>query len=54
LKRVGDLELREAIALAARANLAWQNHVTEPATSTPRGARAPRSAGKGSDPPGRS
>lgn len=51
LKNVGDLDLRETIALAARANLAWQTHVAEPALSEgPRAARAPRSAETESDP----
>jgi predicted nucleic acid-binding Zn ribbon protein len=70
LRDVPDLELRETIALAARANLAWQEHVKEPParsgidhaaaepqtcrpTSAPPAARAPRSSGRGNDPPGR-
>jgi hypothetical protein len=55
LRDVDDLELRETIALAARANLAWQEHVVAepPATSEPRAVRAPRSSGRGSDPPDR-
>ena len=54
LKTVPDLELRETIALAARANLAWQDHLRKSDVSegSP-AAPAPRAAGKGSDPPGR-
>jgi hypothetical protein len=50
LRAVGDSELREAIALAARANLAWQAHIV---TSAPPASRGPRSSGTRSDPPGR-
>ena len=66
LGSVEDLELRECIALAARANLAWQDHVATPLPAAhpttraelvpieaPRDARGPRSSGRGSDPPGR-
>ena len=57
LRAVGDPELRETIALAARANLAWQSELAkaesdEALSEAPRGARAPRSSGTGSDPPG--
>lgn len=61
IRAVGDDELREAIAHAARGNLAWQSFVE--ATRTPRmagasggppGARDPRAAGRESAPPARS
>ena len=50
--RIQDDELREAIADAARKNLAWQT-MTEPAVASgePRAARAPRDAGTETDPP---
>jgi hypothetical protein len=51
LSSVPDDDLRAAIESAARANLAWQ---TKPATAGPRGAPAPRGAGRGTSPPGRS
>jgi hypothetical protein len=47
IQAVPDEELRETIAQAARANLAWQTHVQPApmaATSDPRAARAPRFA----------
>ena len=54
IARVEDPELREAITTAARANLAWRAF-NEPATTsaTQRGARAPRDAEIGTDPPAR-
>ncbi len=48
---VADDELRHAIGEAARANLAWQAY-TRPNEAS-QGARGPRSAGRGSDPPDR-
>jgi hypothetical protein len=61
LARIADPELREAIARAAGKNLGWQSTLPAPppprprraATSAPSTARAPRSAGTGSDPPAR-
>lgn len=64
LRTVEDAELRETIALAARANLAWQDHVAEPPepehprtraviSAAPRDAPDPRSAGRESDRRGR-
>jgi hypothetical protein len=52
---VGDVALRELIASAASANLAWQENVPQKperdaVTEAPRAARAPRSAGTESDP----
>ncbi len=57
LATVTDPELRQAIESAAAANLAWQT-VTRPVPQAPlneaqRAARAPRSAGSESAPPGR-
>jgi hypothetical protein len=52
--KVKDDALRAAIEAAARANLAWQAYVAEPPLSEgPRGARAPRAAGRGTAPPAR-
>lgn len=48
--KIPDDELRGVIEQAARANLAWQENVTE----APRGARGPRGAGTGSARPDRS
>src|SRR5579883_2039602 len=49
LARIADPELREAVALAASANLAWRAHIDPPpSTEAPRAARAPRSSGTGS------
>lgn len=47
LRQVDDDELREAIALAASSNLAWQTFVApeKPVSAEPRAARDPRSAG---------
>lgn len=63
LRAVGDPELREVIALAARANLAWQDYVAEPpardggaraeVSAAPPAAPTPRAAGRGSDRPDR-
>jgi Dna[CI] antecedent, DciA len=55
---VGDPALRELIASAASANLAWQENVPQrpgrdAVTEAPRAARAPRSAGTETDPPDR-
>lgn len=53
---VDDDELRQALEDAARANLAWQDHVAtraEDLTAGPRGARVPRGAETESAPPGR-
>lgn len=52
LRRVADDELREAIALAASSNLAWQSNI--PPSAAPPSARAPRSAEKGTSRRGRS
>lgn len=49
LDHVRDPKLRETIARAASANLAWQS-ATRAATSTPRGVPAPRSAAPKNDP----
>ena len=51
IARVADPELREAIADAAKKNLAWQT-MTAPAVASgaPRAARAPRDAGREIDP----
>ncbi len=56
VSRVADEDLRAAIAEAAGKNLGWQiqNAPQATATSTRRDARAPRSAGPGTDPPDRS
>lgn len=53
--RVVDDELRATIATAARANLAWQRHVTEAdaISEEPRAARAPRDAERETAPPDR-
>jgi predicted nucleic acid-binding Zn ribbon protein len=57
LRKVDDKELRESIALAARASLAWQKEHTDADAAVlseeQRAARAPLSSGRGSDPPGR-
>jgi Dna[CI] antecedent DciA-like protein len=54
LSTVGDEGLRELIATAASANLAWQENVTPgDATEAPRAARAPRFAETGTDRPDR-
>jgi hypothetical protein len=58
LEAVDDLELRETLEAAARANLAWQESAPPmlpagPPSEGPRGARAPQSSGTGSDPQGR-
>src|SRR5579883_2247719 len=57
LDRVDDAELRSVIGRAAAANLAWQEAVAEPpageVSEERRAARAPRSAGAESAPPGR-
>jgi hypothetical protein len=61
VERVGDPELRDAIAHAAARNLGWQamNAASPPppatlaATSAPSVARGPRSAGRESAPPAR-
>ncbi len=52
---VEDDELRQAIADAARTNLAWQafNEGDAPASARPRAARAPRVVEKGTSPPDR-
>jgi len=59
---IDDGELQVAIARAARANLAWQKHTgvasapvrpVGPFSEEPRAAPAPRSAGRGTDPPAR-
>jgi hypothetical protein len=53
--RIKDDELRKAVEDAASANLAWQAYIAEPPLSEgPRGARAPRDAGRGTAPPDRS
>jgi hypothetical protein len=54
IARVPDAELREAIAEAAKKNLAWQT-MTAPvvASGEPRAARAPRDAERESDRPAR-
>jgi hypothetical protein len=52
LAKVQDEELRAAIEEAARVTLAWQHNTNAPkVTSAQQGARAPRDAGTGSDPP---
>jgi hypothetical protein len=48
-----DDELREGIAGAARANLAWQDNRAKVPNEAPRGAQAPRDAGRGTDQPDR-
>jgi hypothetical protein len=62
VERVADLDLREAIARAAAKNLGWQaalppakkaRRARQEPTSAPSVARAPRSAGRESDPPAR-
>jgi Dna[CI] antecedent, DciA len=54
LSTVADEGLRELIATAAGANLAWQENVTPgEATEAPRAARAPRFAERGTDRPDR-
>lgn len=54
LARIDDPELRSAIADAASYSLALDAERERAASEPKRGARAPRSAGSGSDPPGRS
>lgn len=51
LENVEDDELRMLIASAASRNLAWQQ---KPPSATPPISRAPRDAGRGTAPPGRS
>lgn len=57
LDGVDDADLRSSIGRAAAANLAWQTAAAPPGPVTiseaRRGARAPRDAGSGSDPPDR-
>jgi len=52
LAHVGDSNLRDAIARAAAANLAWQA-AARPTTSGPPAAPSPRSSARETDPPGR-
>jgi hypothetical protein len=60
LAKVEDEDLRGAIERAARASMAWQMMApkkvrpSEMINAGPRGAPAPRDAGRGSAPPGRS
>jgi hypothetical protein len=49
LLAMDDAELREGIASAARANLAWQENLAASPNEAPRGARAPRDAGTETD-----
>jgi hypothetical protein len=56
IAQVEDVELREAITLAARTNLAWQAFNASGAqgsSGAPRAARAPRDAETGNAPPDR-